>query len=80
MDFGFGGLSPEHSGVRRIGFSTEEACRAYLEQLRWPDGFCCPHCQGRRAVRVHVTLLQCCTCRRQTLHTDCRSRKLRPRV
>jgi transposase-like protein len=47
-------------------FSTEESCRAYLEQLRWPEGFCCPHCQGRRAVRVRVTLSQCCTCRRQT--------------
>src|SRR6266849_6508700 len=47
-------------------FSTEESCRAYLEQLRWPDGFYCPHCQGGRAVRVRVTLSQCCTCRRQT--------------
>lgn len=30
-------------------FSSEEACRAYLAQLRWPDGFCCPSCQGSEA-------------------------------
>lgn len=25
-------------------FHTEEACLDYLFQLRWPLGFCCPHC------------------------------------
>ena len=25
-------------------FSSEEACLAYLEQLRWPLGFVCPEC------------------------------------
>lgn len=25
-------------------FSSDEACAAYLEQLRWPNGFCCPAC------------------------------------
>ena len=25
-------------------FASEEACAAYLEQLRWPDGFMCPAC------------------------------------
>jgi len=25
-------------------FSSEEACTAYLEQLRWPSGFVCPAC------------------------------------
>ena len=24
-----------------LRFGTEEVCRAYLLQLRWPDGFCC---------------------------------------
>ena len=23
-------------------FSSEEACVAYLESVRWPDGFVCP--------------------------------------
>ncbi len=26
-------------------FHSEEACRAYLDQLRWPDGFVCPKCE-----------------------------------
>ena len=25
-------------------FATEEACREYVVQLRWPEGFCCPRC------------------------------------
>ncbi len=25
-------------------FASEEACAAYLEQLRWPNGFVCPAC------------------------------------
>jgi transposase-like protein len=25
-------------------FASEEACLAYLEQLRWPQGFVCPNC------------------------------------
>jgi transposase-like protein len=28
-------------------FSSEEACREYLEALRWPRGFACPRCQAR---------------------------------
>ena len=26
-------------------FPDDEACAQFLEQLRWPDGFCCPACQ-----------------------------------
>jgi transposase-like protein len=26
---------------------TEARCRRYLEELRWPDGVCCPRCEGR---------------------------------
>jgi transposase-like protein len=26
---------------------TEERCRRYLEELRWPDGIRCPRCDGR---------------------------------
>ena len=25
-------------------FASDEACSAYLEKLRWPNGFCCPAC------------------------------------
>jgi len=47
-------------------FSTEEACRAYLVQLRWPDGFGCPKCGGAKAWPVRRLLLQCAACGRQT--------------
>jgi len=30
-------------------FSTDEACRQYLFQLRWPAGFVCPRCGGTHA-------------------------------
>jgi transposase-like protein len=26
---------------------TEESCRRYLEELRWPEAICCPRCDGR---------------------------------
>lgn len=47
-------------------FSSEEACRAYLEALRWPAGFRCPGCQGESAAMVRDGLYQCRGCRRQT--------------
>ena len=50
-------------------FSSEEACRAYLVSLRWPEGFRCPSCRGMKAVLVRDTLFQCCGCRRQTSAT-----------
>jgi transposase-like protein len=28
-------------------FSSEAACREYLETLRWPQGFICPRCKAR---------------------------------
>ncbi|MEP6934514.1 MAG: transposase, partial [Nitrospirota bacterium] len=33
----------------RQRFSTPEACRAYLVQCRWPYGFVCPTCSGKKA-------------------------------
>ena len=46
-------------------FATAEACRAYLVQLRWPDGFRCPKCGAGKAWPVG-TLLECVACGRQT--------------
>jgi transposase-like protein len=31
---------------------TEERCRAYLEQLRWPDGVTCPRCESSDTARL----------------------------
>lgn len=46
-------------------FSTDAACREYLAQLRWPDGFRCPRCGHGRACPIRVTYLQCAGCRHQ---------------
>src|SRR5947209_17452767 len=29
-------------------FGTDEKCRMALEKLRWPDGVCCPRCEGTK--------------------------------
>lgn len=47
-------------------FSTDEACRAYLVQLRWSEGFRCPRCGGAKAWPVRGLLYQCAACGRQT--------------
>ena len=47
-------------------FSTEEACRAYLFQLRWPDGFECPRCASRKAWPASPLLWECAKCHRQS--------------
>lgn len=43
-------------------FSTEEACRDYLFQLRWPNGFACPRCGHEKAWFVNMSLFQCGGC------------------
>lgn len=34
------------------GFSNEDDARAFLEQLRWPNGACCPKCGGADPYRL----------------------------
>ena len=43
-------------------FATEEACRGYLFQLRWPEGFCCPRCGHRQAWATKRGLYRCRHC------------------
>jgi len=50
-------------------FSTDEACRDYLAQLRWPDGFVCPRCQGRTAWPASRGRVICGDCRYQASAT-----------
>src|SRR5512144_98244 len=58
------GLS-EAEFERRYG--SEEQCRAAVAKWRWPDGFVCPRCGGRRHSLVKTRALdQCTACRRQT--------------
>ncbi len=51
-------------------FSTDAACRAYLEKIRWPDGFRCPACGGTRAWPTgRLGLWECTGCQHQTSAT-----------
>ena len=43
-------------------FSTEESCRDYLFQLRWPDGFRCPRCNHEKTWPIGTMLFQCAKC------------------
>ncbi|HBY0481297.1 MULTISPECIES: IS1595 family transposase [Gammaproteobacteria] len=51
-------------------FHSEQACRDYLEKLRWPDGLICPKCgvvsQVQRSSRGRLI---CPTCRHQATVT-----------
>ena len=47
-------------------FPTERRCWEVLRRVRWPDGFCCPRCEGRKAHRLRARgLWQCAACRYQ---------------
>jgi transposase-like protein len=47
-------------------FGSEEKCRAYLEELRWPDGVCCPRCESTAISRiVKRNQFDCDSCRYQ---------------
>jgi len=48
-------------------FATEEACRRYLAQLRWVEGFVCPHCRAQgTAWMTSRGLWHCQACQGQT--------------
>lgn len=59
---------------KRIGFlevqeqfGSEEACRKYLFELRWPNGFICPRCGCREYYQISTrNKYQCKSCRYQT--------------
>ena len=43
-------------------FATEDACREYLERLRWPEGFVCPRCHKTKAWRDGRGRQMCARC------------------
>lgn len=47
-------------------FSTDAACRDYLCQIRWPNGFRCARCGSEKAYPIGPVLYQCAKCRYQT--------------
>ena len=52
-------------------FHAEEACIRHIVAMRWPDGFCCPHCGGGEAWYVLGRgLYDCKGCRKRTSATS----------
>lgn len=47
-------------------FITDDACREYLFQIRWPNGFQCPQCQGQKFWKTNRKLYHCANCGYQT--------------
>lgn len=50
-------------------FSSDDACRQYLLDLRWPGGFICPQCAGRAAWQATRGRWVCGDCRHQATVT-----------
>ena len=51
-------------------FWTEAECRAYLEKIRWPDGFRCPQCGNQPGWQTDRSgLWECASCNHQTIVT-----------
>jgi len=43
-------------------FSTEDSCREYLWELRWPNGFECPKCSHDKTWTTSRELYECAHC------------------
>jgi transposase-like protein len=43
-------------------FNSEKACREYLFQIRWPEGFKCPKCSNNKAWLTNDYLYKCSKC------------------
>lgn len=50
-------------------FPDDDACLAYLERLRWSEGFVCPRCGHREAWRASRGRWMCTACGHQTTAT-----------
>ena len=58
----------KHIGFEDIQkrFDTEDACREYLIEQRWPDGFICPMCGCREYYQITTRHKYACkSCRHQ---------------
>ena len=50
----------------QTNFSTEEACLAYLEKMRWANGRYCPHCGSYETYKFKDgKLFKCADCKKQ---------------
>lgn len=53
---------PQTAVEMRDRFSTEEACRSYLAELRWPNGIICPACGSKEVWVKKPPLNRCASC------------------
>lgn len=60
---------PRSLGEFQAWFASDADCLDYLEWLRWPDGFVCPHCGNPGGWRVADGSLKCAGCKAQTAVT-----------
>jgi ribosomal protein L37AE/L43A/transposase-like protein len=54
-------------------YGEEHQCEAAIESARWPTGFLCPKCNGKRHShyrRGKIKVFQCSICRKQTTLTE----------
>src|SRR3990172_1082154 len=56
---------PTNQAAFDARFNKEEACRAYLFMLRWPDGFICTRCGDKRHWKSRRGLYICYRCEHQ---------------
>jgi transposase-like protein len=56
---------PKNLSEFEARFSSEQACRDYLCQLRWPSGFHCPGCGHQKAWSLRDGVFQCAHCDQQ---------------
>jgi transposase-like protein len=47
-------------------FHDDASCRAYLEEIRWPDGFRCPACSHPEGLSIRRSLWRCKSCGKET--------------
>ena len=57
---------PRSTGEFLAWFRTDEDCLDYLEWLRWPGGFACPHCGHAGGWRLADGRVECGDCSRRT--------------
>ncbi len=60
---------PGSYGELRSWFPDDAVCLDYLDWLRWPDGFVCPHCAGAGGWKMAGALWRCYGCRRRVSGT-----------
>lgn len=63
------GAYPRSLGEFQSWFATDADCLDYLEWLRWPEGFVCPHCEHVGGWRLADGAFRCTECKARTAVT-----------